>query len=96
MSVFVLGCLIPPTSYLPNSVSTPWVANWRETLGIAAMEVCKQTGSEITDHVLNLATHMSINTKEEGVGNNSIYLFGLQYPFPPLAVNITYCTFNLF
>jgi len=49
LSVFVLVCVTLHTSSSPNSISTPRVASWQETQCIAAMEMSKQTGSEIAD-----------------------------------------------
>lgn len=53
--ICVLGwniCVIPPTSSLPNSISTPLVPSsviCQKMKHIVAMESCKQTGPEIAD-----------------------------------------------
>ncbi len=36
--LFLFRSVIPPTADLPNSISTPWVASWRKTQHILAME----------------------------------------------------------
>ncbi len=41
---------------------------------------------------------MSVEFEEEVAGETTLqyFEFGQQYPFQPLAVNITYCIFNIF
>jgi len=49
MFVFVLVCVISPIASSPNSISTTQIASWQKTQCIAAMETCKQVGSQIAD-----------------------------------------------
>ncbi len=46
-------------------------------------------------HVLNPAA-ICVSLEEEGAGETTLqyFLFGLQYPFKPLAINSTYCAFK--
>ncbi len=66
MSVFVLVCVIPQTAKLVNRILTPQVASeWK-----------KHRYQFINLHfflfVINLETHMSIVSEEEGVGKTTL------------------------
>lgn len=90
MSVFVLAYVIPSTANLPNSIPPPRVASWC----IAAMEVSKQTGSEIANSTRpKKPLHLSKKLYEQGNIKTRInQLISLQCKAHrlPLSISLVY------
>ncbi len=75
ISVFDLVCVTPPTTNLPNSISTPRVASWWTTQHIRAMEASKGTELEIsTQSKKKLSIHLK-SSMTRGILKRGMHLF---------------------